>query len=353
MNQPKIAIIIISWNGKHLLEECLNSAENQDYSNFKIIFVDNGSTDGSVEFVKEKFSKVEIIGLDKNTGFAKANNVGMHKAFEDQEIEYIALLNNDAMAEKSWLSEMVKVIKQDEKIGSVAPKILKYWRRDFIDSIGTEIHSDGGAVGRLINKKDDYHQYNKSIEIFGPTACSCLYNRKMLEDIIDDDYFDNSFFLYVEEIDLNWRARLRGWKCFTAPSAIVYHKHSETAVMYSSVKLYYLHRNRFFLIVKNFPFRFLGGGFYNIFYRYLFLIRKKAILKKKGVISKTIEKVGLRKVVFLIAKGWIAFLIFLPGLLKKRYYIQKRKMVDNRTIFSWFKEFGGDYKKEIFNDYLK
>lgn len=352
MKQPKIAIIIVNWNGKHLLEECLSSAENQDYNNFRIILVDNGSSDKSVEFVKKKFPKVEIIELNKNTGFAKGNNVGIHKAFEDLEIKYIAVLNNDAMVEKKWLIEMIKVIKQDNRIGSVAPKILKYFRRDEIDSIGTEIHLDGGAASRLINKKDN-QQYNKNIEIFGPTACSCLYKREMLEDIIDDDYFDNSFFLYVEEVDLNWRARLRGWKCLTAPNAIVYHKHSETSGMYSSIKMYYLHRNRLFLIIKNFPFRYLNKGFYNIFYRYLFSIKKKAFSEKAGVISRTIKKVGLYKVAFFVTKGWFIFFISLPILLKKRHYIQKSKVVNNKVISIWFEKFGGDYKKELFNEYIK
>jgi len=100
MKQPKIAVIIINWNGKHLLEECLSSVENQNYNNYRIIFIDNGSKDKSVKFVGEKFPDVKIISLDKNTGFAKANNIGMHKAFEDSEVEYVAILNNDAMVEK-------------------------------------------------------------------------------------------------------------------------------------------------------------------------------------------------------------------------------------------------------------
>ncbi|MEA1937284.1 MAG: glycosyltransferase family 2 protein, partial [Patescibacteria group bacterium] len=220
MNQPKVAVIIINWNGKYLLEECLNSVENQDYNNYKIVFVDNGSEDGSVEFVKEKFPKIEIISLDKNTGFAKGNNIGIHKAFEDSEVEYIALLNNDAMTERSWLSEMVRIIRQDDKIGSVAPKILKHWRRDEIDSIGIKIRFNGGGVNIGANEKDK-KQYDNIEEVFGTTGCSCLYKRKMLEDIVMDNnnYFDNDFFAFCEDVDLAWRARLRGWKSFTSPES--------------------------------------------------------------------------------------------------------------------------------------
>ncbi len=330
MNQPKIAIIIINWNGKHLLKECLSSAENQDYDNFKIILADNGSKDGSVEFVKEKFPKVEVVELKENTGFAKANNIGMHKAFEDPEIEYIALLNNDAMAEKSWLSEMVKVIKQDEKIGSVAPKILKYRRRDIVDSIGNMIHLDGTGISCCMNEVDN-GQYNKIVEIFGVNGCSCLYSKKLLEDVqVDSDFFDSDFFLYLEEVDLNWRARLRGWKCFTAPSAVVYHKHSETTVLYSPLKAFYVNRNRNFVIIKNYPPFLLPKAFFYLFYRYFYSV--KSIKKNKGSSARLVEKSGFSKTIKIVFRGWVDIVRYFPKMLKKRFYIQKNKMISDMEI---------------------
>ena len=351
MNQPKVAIIIINWNGKHLLEECLTSAENQDYDNYKIIFVDNGSKDKSIEFVEEKFPKVEIISLDKNTGFAKGNNVGIHKAFEDLKIEYIALLNNDAMTEKSWLSEMVKVIKQDNKIGSVAPKILKYWRRDEIDSIGIKIRLNGGGANIGANEKDK-KQYDNVKEVFGTTGCSCLYKRKMLEDVVmsSDNYFDNDFFAFCEDVDLAWRARLRGWKSFTAPKSVVYHKGSESFQVYSFIKAFYSHRNRLFVIFKNFPLKFLIKGICKFFLNYFYSL--ESIFIKKGYSAKTKEKIGTINVIRVIVEGWSSFLIFLFKTFKKRNYIQKEKVVTNKEILEWFKKFG-ENKNMAKEEYIK
>ena len=351
MNQPKVAIIIINWNGKHLLEECLSSTENQDYDNYKIIFVDNGSKDKSVEFVKEKFPEIEIISLDKNTGFAKANNVGIHKAFEDPEIEYVALLNNDAMTEKSWLSEMVKVIKRDSKIGSVAPKILKYWRRDVIDSIGNMIHLDGTGISCCMNEVDS-GRYNKSIEMFGINGCSCLYSRKMLKDVqIGDDFFDSDFFLYLEEVDLNWRARLREWKCFTVPSAIVYHKHSETTKLYSPLKAFYVNRNRHFVIIKNYPLFLLPKAIFYLFYRYFYSI--KSIKKNKGSSARLVEKSGFLKTIKIVFKGWIDVVKYFPKMLKKRFYIQRNKKVSNEEIKEIIKKYKVNLKEVAYSEHVK
>ena len=351
MSQPKIAIIIVNWNGKHLLEECLSSVENQDYDNYKIIFVDNGSKDESAEFVKNKFPKVEVISLDKNTGFAKGNNIGIHKAFEDPEIEYVALLNNDAMTEKSWLSEMVKVIKQDDKIGSVAPKILKYFRRDIIDSIGNMIHLDGTGISYCMNEIDN-GQYNKIIEIFGINGCSCLYSKRMLEDVqVGDDFFDSDFFLYLEEVDLNWRARLRGWKCFTAPNAVVYHKHSETTKLYSPLKAFYVNRNRHFVIIKNYSLFLLPKAVFYLFYRYFYSI--KSIKKNKGSSARLVEKSGFSKTIKIVFKGWIDIVKYFPKMLKKRFYIQKNKKVSNEEIKKIVKKYEVDLKEVVYKEHIK
>ncbi|MEA1937282.1 MAG: glycosyltransferase family 2 protein [Patescibacteria group bacterium] len=351
MKQPKVAIIIINWNGKHLLEECLSSAENQDYSNYKIIFVDNGSKDKSVEFVKEKFPEIEVISLGKNTGFAKANNVGIHKAFEDPEIEYVALLNNDAMTEKSWLSEMVEVIKQDNKIGSVAPKILKYFRRDIIDSMGDMIHLDGTGISNRANEVNNEH-YNKIAEVFGISGCSCLYSRKMLEDIqVDSDFFDSDFFLYLEDVDLNWRARLKGWKCFVIPNAIVYHKHSETTKLYSPLKAFYVNRNRYFVIIKNYSLFLLPKAIFYLFYRYFYSI--KSIKKDSGSSARLVEKSGFSEIIKIVIKGWIDVLKYAPRMIKKRFYIQKNKKISNKEIKKIIKKYEVDLKKVTYSEHIK
>jgi len=338
MTQPKVAVIIINWNGIRLLDECLNSIEGQDYGMFKIIFVDNGSTDGSIEFVRSEYLDVEIIALDKNTGFAKANNIGIEKALEDNEVRYVALLNNDAIADKRWLSEMVRTASFEGKAGSIAPVIKKYHIRDEFDSVGMQIRIEGGGNNEHANEKD-IGQCAQVKEVFGCTGCACLYSREMLNDIAyNHEYFDSDFFAYCEDVDLSWRARLLGWKCFISPNAIVYHKGSETFQVYSYVKAYYSHRNRLYVITKNFPQKLLVIGLYRFMLNYLRSM--ESITSNKGYSARTREKVGTLNLLILIVKGWMDFLYHLPETLRKRRFIQRRREVDVKIVERWFDIFG-------------
>ena len=351
MKQFKIIVIVINWNGKHLLGECLSSVENQDYDNYKIIFVDNGSKDKSVEFVKEKFPKVEIISLNKNTGFAKANNIGMHKAFKDSEVEYVAILNNDAMVEKNWLSEMVKVIERDKKIGSVAPKIKKYYKRNIIDSVGNAIHLDGGGVSNHINKIDN-GQFDNINEIFGPSGCAALYSKKMLKDVeINNEFFDNDFFAYFEDIDLNWRAKLRDWKCLFVPNAVVYHKHSETTGLYSPFKAFYTHRNRYFVVIKNYPLSFWPKAIFSLLFRYFYSIF--GVAKNKGPSARLMEKTSFLSVAKILVKGWCDVIKYFPPMLKKRRIIQRSKKSSSADVKEWFNKYKANLKDVIYSEHVK
>ena len=346
MKQSKVVIIIVNWNGKHLLEECLNSIEKQDYDNFSVIFVDNGSKDGSVEFVKENFSNIDIVELKENTGFAKGNNIGMHKAFDDSEVEYIAILNTDAMVEKNWLTEMMKVIKQDEKIGSIVPKIKKYYKRNIIDSIGNAIHLDGGGVSNHINKVDN-GQFDDIKEVFGPSGCAALYSKKMLKDIqMEDD-----FFAYFEDIDLNWRARLRGWKSLFASNAVVYHKHSESVGLYSPFKAFYTHRNRYFVIIKNYPLFLLPKAFIYLFFGYFHSVF--SIAKNKGPSARLVEKSGFYEAVKIIIKGWIDIARYSIKMFLKRSHIMKNRKISNKKVKEIVEKYKVSLKKVMYSEHIK
>ncbi|MCK5475596.1 MAG: glycosyltransferase family 2 protein [Candidatus Pacebacteria bacterium] len=351
MEQSKVSIIIVNWNGKHLLKECLSSVEKQDYDNFNIIFVDNGSKDKSVEFVRENFLDVNIIELKENTGFAKGNNIGMHKAFDDLEVEYIAILNTDAMVESQWLSEMMTLIDNDDKVGSVAPKIKKYYKRNIIDSIGNAIHLDGGGVSNHINKVDN-GQYNSIKEVFGPSGCAALYSREMLEDIqMGDDFFDDDFFAYFEDIDLNWRARLRGWKSLFASNAVVYHKHSESVGLYSPFKAFYTNRNRYFVIIKNYSLFLFPKAILYLFLGYFYSVF--SIAGNKGPSARLLERSGFFEVVKIVIRGWIDIIKYLPAMFKKRSYIMKNKKISNKEV----KKFTGKYvvnlKEIMYSEHIK
>lgn len=225
MKYPIVSIIIVNWNGKELLSECVPSVFSSVYPNYEIILVDNGSTDGSVEFIREKYSEVKIIKLDRNYGFAKGNNIGIEEALKDKNVRYIALLNNDTKVDKNWLSELVKVAESDEKIGMCALKILRIDNPMVIDSTGA-VFKLGSIVSNRGCGKIDKGQYDKKLDIVGACGASGLFKRQMLEEI---GLFDEDFFAYYEDAELSWRAYKKGWNARYVPTSVVYHKGGGTS----------------------------------------------------------------------------------------------------------------------------
>lgn len=331
----KIAIIIVNWNGIRFLKDCLDTVYSQTYQNFDVYFVDNGSTDDSVSFVQQYFSRTKIIQLKKNTGFSYANNIGIHTAFLDKNVKFILTLNNDTKMEASCLSHLVETIEQDAQIASVTPKIKYLNDENLIDSVGMMIGRDGGGISRGYREIDN-GQYCISSEIFGASACAALFRRESLEDIVlGKEFFDNSFFAYYEDLDLAWRLRLRGWKSWYSSEALVLHVHSGTSISYSPFKAYHVNRNRFFLIIKDFPMRYMIYALVSTPYRYIKLINSM-LFKKSGPSHLLLKKTSYMTPFLIVVKGWASFIFHLPFLLIKRYTIQCKKKVSVKDIQTWF-----------------
>lgn len=221
---PKVTIVILNWNSKKHLSECLPSVFNQSYPNYEVILVDNGSTDGSVEFVRENYPQVKIIKLDKNYGTAKGYNIGIEEALKDENVRYIAFLDNDTKADRNWLSELVKAAENDEemrkKVGMWASKILRMDNPKVIDTTGVILKWWGTTINRG-RGEIDRGQFDNKLNIFCANTTSCLFKREMFEEV---GLFDESFFADHELPDLAWRARKKGWKAKYVPTSIVYHR---------------------------------------------------------------------------------------------------------------------------------
>lgn len=220
---PAAAVVIVNWNGIKFLENCFRSVFAQTYADYKVVFVDNGSTDGSIAFVKENYPRAEIIALDKNYGFSVANNMAMRKALEAG-AEYIALLNNDTKAATNWLAEMASVMGSDPGIGICASKMLRMDEPRVLDSTG-HIFIDGIIYDRG-GGEPDKGQYDDKFDVAGACAGACLYRGRMLETI---GFFDEGFGSYYEDAELSWRAYNSGWKAKYVPAAVVYHKRYGTS----------------------------------------------------------------------------------------------------------------------------
>ena len=347
MQMKEVAIVIVNWNGKEILKNCLESLRKQTYRNFRIILVDNGSTDGSVSFVEKNYPEVEIVSLPENTGFAKANNIGISKAFEDENTEYILTLNNDTKPDAEFVSKILESAKRHSGFGSIQPKVLDAEGKN-IDCTGILISFEMSAQNRGYGEEDK-GQFGKEEEIFGSSAGAALYSRKALEKIVlpDNNYFDEGYFAYYEDVDLAWRLRLSGFKSYYSPEAKVFHIHSATGVKFSPFKKFYLHRNQYYNIFKNLSTGMMLKAVIFMPVRYSLVL--SSMLMKKGSVSKTYQGSGKSmNIVKSISKGWMEVIRNFPELMDKRKTIQKNKTVKNGEIRKWFKIYKADFKKIIY-----
>ena len=241
----EVSIVIPNYNGKHFLEDCLKAVFEQDIKDQEVIVVDNGSTDGSLEYLNT-YPGVHTIVLDKNYGFCRAVNEGIKAAKSD----YVILLNNDTEVEKNFASELLKAIKSDEKIFSCSSKMVQFHDREAIDDAGDYYCALGWAFGR--GKGGHVSDYEQSVDVFASCAGAAIYRKKMLESL---GYFDEDHFAYLEDIDIGYRARIHGFRNVYAPKAVVYHVGSGfSGSTHNAFKVKLSSRNNVYLAYKNMPF---------------------------------------------------------------------------------------------------
>ena len=245
----QVHIVVVNWNGREFLGDCLQSLRAQTYRPFSVTLVDNGSTDGSPAFVSGRFPEVRLIALRENLGFAAANN----RALGDLKTPYVALLNNDAVADPGWLEALVGALEETEEAGFAASRMLAFDRPEVIDRCGDGYSRSGAALLRGRGESADRHSRREWV--FGACAGAVLYRTSMLKDI---GCFDEGFFLLYEDVDLSFRAQLKGYKCLYVPEAVVYHRGSASLVHDSPVSVYYGHRNLEWVYIQNMPARLIA-----------------------------------------------------------------------------------------------
>lgn len=344
------AVIIANWNGKHLLEKCLESLEKQEYIDFFIVLIDNCSTDGSVEYVKKMHPSVLIIEQDKNTGFAIANNIGIEYAKSIDSVKYIVTLNNDTIVDKGYLKELVEKANEISNFGSLQPKVINFFESYVIDSVGINIFYDCSAINKG-QKEIDNGQFESKAEIFGSSASAALFSMEALNNtrLVNGDYFDSDYFAYYEDVDLAWRLRLNGYKSYYIPKAKVLHVHSATGKSSSPFKAYHIHRNHYYNIIKDMPSFFLTISLLFLPLRYILLISSLILSKGPAYRLKNNyknKKNGICRIVFFT---WIDVLKNFKVLIKKRKFIQSNRKVKLVEVARWLKIYRADLKKIIYN----
>jgi GT2 family glycosyltransferase len=247
---PRVSVVIVTWNGLAHLRACLPALLSQDLraGSFEVIVVDNASTDGTRPFLaqlSQQDPRLRTLLNARNDGFAAPNN----RAFRQARGEFVATLNNDAVPEPGWLAALVEAAEGDRRIGSVASKMVFGHAPGVIQSAGIVMDRAGIAWDRLVGQPAAAGAPAPQ-PVFGASAGAALYRRRMLEEL---GGFDERFFMYLEDVDLAWRAQLAGWQAVYAPRAVVRHAHSGSAGEGSPFKNWHLGRNKLWTIAKCYP----------------------------------------------------------------------------------------------------
>ena len=264
-----ITVIIPNYNGKGYLKTCLESVRMQNHLK-EVIIVDNASTDGSGDYIRENYPEFTLLENESNQGFAAAVNQGIQASRTD----YLFLLNTDMELEHNCTTSLRECLEQDEKICAVSARMVQYHPRDRMDDAGDEYTLLGWTKRVGYGKPVD--RYEKPREVFSACGGAALYRKKVLDEI---GLFDERFFAYLEDVDLSYRARIHGYRCWYCPGAVVYHVGSATTGgQYNQFKVPLSARNNVYLAYKNMPWPqlllnliFLLLGF---LVKYLFFLRK-------------------------------------------------------------------------------
>ena len=242
-SNPQVSVIIPNWNGAALLPSCLDALRRQTYAPLEIVVVDNASRDNSILLLREHYADVNLIELPENRGLTGAVNAGIRA----NDAEIIALLNNDAEAESTWVARLVEALEARPDAGSAASKMRLFDRPDVLNSAGDTYGLDGLPANRGVWEVDA-GQYDAMADVFGACGGAAAYRRAMLDEI---GLFDEDLFMYCEDVDIAWRAQVAGYRCVFAPQSIVYHRLSATGG--GKTASYYTGRNTLWVIAKDYP----------------------------------------------------------------------------------------------------
>lgn len=265
-----ITVIIPNYNGMLFLKACLDALKGQNFKEFETLIIDNGSTDGSVEFIEAFYPEMRLVKREENYGFCNAVNEGIRLA----KTPYVLLLNNDTEVEPDFVEELLKAIREDNRIFSVSSKMLNFYNRSVMDDAGDMYSVIGWQFQRGVGRPETAYQTAR--EIFSSCAGAAIYRKTVFEKI---GFFDESHFAYLEDMDIGYRAKIYGYKNRFCPTARIYHVGSGTSgSKYNDFKVKLSARNSVYLVYKNMPvlqlilnLPALAAGY---FLKWLFFVKK-------------------------------------------------------------------------------
>lgn len=321
MNNTPVSVIVVNWNHGHFLKDCLDALLAQEYRQLDVTVVDNGSTDGSPDWIARHYPDVHLLAFPDNRGFSWAFNWGVGHT----DGALVLSLNPDVTVRPGFISKMVRAIALDERIGMVAPKLLRAGEPAVLDSTGLFIDRRRRPYDRG-QGETDRGQYDAQPHVFGACGGAALYRRAMLDDLaLGGEYFDEDFFAYYEDADLAWRAQLRGWRCVYVPRAVATHtrgwgdtlrKRGHAAKNGRGPRLAL--RNRYLMTIKNDTLDYFLADLPSIL---------AAELPRLAYAALTLPGVLLG--IPGLARAW-------PSALRKRRQIRSCQTVDDAVVRRWF-----------------
>jgi GT2 family glycosyltransferase len=325
---PFVSVVIVNWNQGHLLPDCLDALLAQDHTRMDVTVIDNGSRDGSPQWITTRYPEVNLMAFPENRGFCSAVNWGVRHTTGD----YVLSLNPDVVARNGFVLELARAVTEDASVGMAAPKLLQAGNPGALDSTGLLLNRCRRPYDRGQGEPDE-GQYDGAAGptparsfVFGACGAAAMYRRAMLDDVAPDgEYLDEDFFAYCDDADLAWRAQLRGWQCAYAPMAVATHgrgwgdtlrKRGHAAKDSRGPRMAL--RNRYLMAVKNDALKYL-------------LVDLPVILAAE--VPRLAYAAVTRPGVLL---GLVDLIKALPSALRKRRRIRSRRTVGDARIRRWF-----------------
>jgi GT2 family glycosyltransferase len=306
---PKVSVVIPNRDGVtprdglRYLELVLSTLRGQSFRDFDVTVVDNGSTDGSVEYLREQWPEVRVVALPENAGFSAAINRGVGASAG----EYVALLNTDLELSADWLSSLVAELDRDSRVGFVTGKVMRFDERDTIEQVGLDLYTCGRFWPRGLDERD-VGQYDERRGVAIVTAAAALYRRTAIERA---GGFDESYFLYGEDADLCLRILLEGYRGLYVPEPAAFHIRGGTVARQSETTRFYLTRNALITLLKDLPASILLRSVPKLLLYQIHLLREA-------------RREGFGRTVL---RAWGAFIRSVPATLRERRRIQRRRTI--------------------------
>ncbi|MCA0987056.1 glycosyltransferase family 2 protein [Guptibacillus algicola] len=329
MGEIHISFVIINWNSAHFLESCIPSLINQNGLNVEIILIDNNSTDNTKEIIKDLPKQVKIVLNNKNTGYSGAANQGINMSRG----MYVSIINPDVILDENYSLNIINELESNPLLGGATGKLIKYDFNEMqslsvIDTTGIEAHRNLNTYDRGQNSKE-LNKFDSKKNVFGISGAAPIYRKKTLNDVrIENEYFDEDFLAYKEDIDLSWRIRSYGWELVFVPEAIAHHGRAISGTGNNKIKDIIDNRKKQSDFIKLISLR----------NHYCMLVKNldKSHIRKHGLLILTRE--FKRLIYYLLLeykslKGLVEAFRLLPKMLHKRRIINATKNERTSTVY--------------------